>query len=314
MKLSHLEEFIEIARAQSISEAAKNLYLTHQALSKHLLDIEQEIGCPLFTRGVPLQLTAAGEAFLDSSAVITAEYRMMLQTINRLKSEKPGRVRVLIFDNIPFPNILASAIRNLHEKRPNISVEFQKETHISCEQALVEGKVDLGWHLEISKEANPPVPEDDRFCFTRLESFRDILQFGVSNKHPLALKRERAVTLKELSMYPIVVPTFNSKNMLPLAVEKLFTNSGLTPHFTFMPSSNLDEFHMKVSPLGVYPLPEGYCESIAVPSYFTDNITVIKPADATLFITAYCMTPKQTQNEALQPFLDEFVAAQANTE
>ena len=308
MKMSHLEEFIEIARAQSISEAAENLYLTHQALSKHLLDIEKEIGCPLVTRSTPLQLTLAGEAFLQSSAAITAEYQRMMQTIERLKAETPRRVRILTYDHILFPDILAATIRNLRAKHPNISVEFRKETRISSEEALLEDKIDLGWYVYFSEEEDFTVPDDEQFSFTSLNTPRDILRFGVSNEHPLAHRKEGTVTLEELSSYPIAVPTCNSKSMLSTATEQLFIRYGLTPRLLLVSASNLDEFHMKVSPLGIYPMPEFYDRFMKVPNIFTDSITIIEPADATFFASSYCMTRKDTENKALQPFLDELVA------
>lgn len=313
MKLSHMEEFIEIARAQSISEAAENLYLTHQALSKHLLDIEKEIGCSLVTRSTPLQLTLAGEAFLQSSATITAEYQRMMQTIERLKSESPGIVRILTYDHILFPDILAPTIRNLRVKRPNISVEFRKVTRVSSAEALLEDKIDLGWYVHFSTDENSTVHDDEQFCFISLNTPRDILRFGVSNEHPLAHRKEGTVTLEELSSYPIAVPTCNSKSMLSSAVEELYIRNGLTPRLMLVSASNLDEFHMKVSPLGIYPLPELYDRFMKVPSTFTDSITIIEPADATLFASSYCMTRRNTENKALRPFLDELAATLEST-
>lgn len=308
MKMSHLEEFIEIARAQSISEAAEKLYLTHQALSKHLLDIEKELGCSLVTRSTPLQLTLAGEAFLQSSATISAEYQRMLQTIERLKSETPGTLRILAYDHILFPDLLAPTIHNLRIKHPNISVEFRKTTWLSSAEALLEDKIDLGWYVQFDREDESPVLDDERFCFTYLKSPRDILRFGVSNEHPLAHRKEGTVTLEELSSYPIAVPTCNSKGMLSSAVEQLFIRNGLTPRLMLVSASNLDEFHMKVSPLGIYPMPELYDRFMKVPGIFTDNVTIIKPAGAAFLATSCCMTLRDTENKAVQPFLDELVA------
>lgn len=51
----------------SFSKAAEHLYLTQPALSIAIQKIENSIGMPLFDRSRrPLQLTAAGEAYIQS--------------------------------------------------------------------------------------------------------------------------------------------------------------------------------------------------------------------------------------------------------
>lgn len=56
--------FLESAREQNISRAAKKLYISPQAVSKHILRLEQELDCQLFLRmNNQLTLTPEGRLY-----------------------------------------------------------------------------------------------------------------------------------------------------------------------------------------------------------------------------------------------------------
>lgn len=61
MELKQLSYFIQIINDKSFSQAAKNLYLTQQAVSKAIRNLEEELGVPLFYRHASgLELTEYG--------------------------------------------------------------------------------------------------------------------------------------------------------------------------------------------------------------------------------------------------------------
>lgn len=51
MELRVLQYFLAVARAESITAAARDLHLTQPTLSRQLGELEKELGKPLFTRG-----------------------------------------------------------------------------------------------------------------------------------------------------------------------------------------------------------------------------------------------------------------------
>ena len=60
-----LESFIAVARSNSIREAADATSLTSSALNRRILDLEAELGAPLFERHARgTRLTSAGEIYL----------------------------------------------------------------------------------------------------------------------------------------------------------------------------------------------------------------------------------------------------------
>ena len=50
MTIEKIRYFIEVARSSSITQAAKNLYVSQPNLSKQLAQMEAECGFPLFSR------------------------------------------------------------------------------------------------------------------------------------------------------------------------------------------------------------------------------------------------------------------------
>ncbi len=51
MELRVLQYFLAVARAESITAAARDLHLTQPTLSRQLGELEKELGKPLFSRG-----------------------------------------------------------------------------------------------------------------------------------------------------------------------------------------------------------------------------------------------------------------------
>ena len=65
MNFSSMDYFVMVARERSFSRAAERLHITQQTLSAHIAKLEGELGTKLLVRSVPLELTYAGEVFLE---------------------------------------------------------------------------------------------------------------------------------------------------------------------------------------------------------------------------------------------------------
>ena len=65
MNFLNIKYFIAIAEEESISAAARKLFVSQQSLSEHLKKLENQIGVPLFNRETPLSLTVAGETYFE---------------------------------------------------------------------------------------------------------------------------------------------------------------------------------------------------------------------------------------------------------
>ena len=59
MEFKHIEYFIKASRFKSMSQAAEAMYISQQALSKCMQNLEAELGCKLFCR------TSKGSSLTD---------------------------------------------------------------------------------------------------------------------------------------------------------------------------------------------------------------------------------------------------------
>ena len=67
MHLSYLREYVVLARYMNISKASRELNMTQSNLSKHVRQIELEVGADLVSHGNRLEFTPAGLFFLDQA-------------------------------------------------------------------------------------------------------------------------------------------------------------------------------------------------------------------------------------------------------
>ena len=75
MNFLSIEYFAAVASEHSFSKAAKRLGITQQTLSANIAALERELGCTLFVRHVPLELTYAGTVFARCTWPRNARHR-----------------------------------------------------------------------------------------------------------------------------------------------------------------------------------------------------------------------------------------------
>ena len=128
MNLLPMKYFIAVAEHQSISRAAKTLYLTQQTLSAHMAGLEKELGCTLFLRRPAFRLTSEGAVFLDYCRRFLALDGAMRQTFGDLTGQPAGPLRVGISQtrsSILMPGI---ALR-CREKLPGLTLHISEATN-----------------------------------------------------------------------------------------------------------------------------------------------------------------------------------------
>src|SRR5258706_15199708 len=73
MDFRHLRAFIAVAEESSVTKAAARLHISQPPLSRHIRQLEEELGITLFVRhrqGV--RLTEAGASLLEKAKVLAA--------------------------------------------------------------------------------------------------------------------------------------------------------------------------------------------------------------------------------------------------
>src|SRR5256885_9431236 len=111
----------EVARCGSIRKAAEQLNVTSSAVNRHVLDLEEELGTPLFERrprGV--RLTSAGEVFVRYLRQQTGDVDRMTSQIEDLKGMRRGTVRIACSQALAL-DFLPREIAQFRERHPFVS-------------------------------------------------------------------------------------------------------------------------------------------------------------------------------------------------
>ena len=149
-----LRYFVVVAQTLNISKAAENLFISQQALSKHIRTLEKSLGTPLFKRSPRLSLTYMGEQFLKTAKEILMAYdRIQLEIQDYLRDDLHSEIRLAITGGRMiqlFPDVL-----------PQFSSMFP-DVHITCLQGNQRFLEEQFRHenIDLIISANPGFPDN----------------------------------------------------------------------------------------------------------------------------------------------------------
>lgn len=171
MNLDAVRTFVAAADAGRFQDAAVDLSITQQAVSKRVASLEKELGVRLFTRTARgARLTVDGRAFLPHA-------RLLLQVSERaVASVRPGR-RALRVDVIGRRLAPADLLRDFHRVRPEI--ELDVVTLPDADAAIAAVRAGM---IDASFRAVMAVPEGVRTAWVLDEP----VQLLVGPGHPFA--------------------------------------------------------------------------------------------------------------------------------
>ena len=142
MNFQSIQYFLQVARRRSFSQAAEELFITQQTLSASIASLEKELGCRLFLRHIPLELTYGGELFLQYATAYWQEYEHMNRDFAELGAGVRGRLRVGVA-SVRGRLLLPKVIHAFHELHPLVEVEMVEGKNDALLEALLEGEIDL---------------------------------------------------------------------------------------------------------------------------------------------------------------------------
>ena len=124
MTTERLEEFAILANVLSFSRAAEKLYISQPILSRHIKDLEKEIGCTLFVRDTHgVALTDEGKYFLRWVEPLLGQTDRVLSEMAGENSAREGSIRILSSEQALSTHIL-SFIRAFIGNYPGIRLSI----------------------------------------------------------------------------------------------------------------------------------------------------------------------------------------------
>lgn len=145
MNFHRLKVFYLVARLGSFSQAAEELYTSQPNVSKHVRQLEAELGASLFHRlGGSIELTDAGRVvyhYAQQMLDLTAE---MQRTLAELQGLEQGYLR-LGASSTPGLYLLPEMVAEFRRRYPGLEVSLLINNSRGVVEELLAGKLDLGF-------------------------------------------------------------------------------------------------------------------------------------------------------------------------
>jgi DNA-binding transcriptional LysR family regulator len=190
MDLNNVGIFLRVAERKSFTLAARDLRLSPSSVSKHIQELENELGATLLVRSTRrLSLTEAGEAFYERCTSAIGELDQAQSAISSLYGQPAGTLRVsaaLGFGE----TVITPLIPHFLAENPNLRLSLK----LNAERVnLVEEGMDVviraGPELDTRLEYRELVPIAHRICASPA-----FLEQHGRPEHPRDLERFNCLT------------------------------------------------------------------------------------------------------------------------
>ena len=148
LEIHQIRYFAEAAKTGSMSQAAKNLYISQQALSKGIANLEETLGGELFVRTKSgVSLTAFGQFFLARAKLVLSSVEF---AGNSLRDFSSGARRTIALGmpsecTTDFGGTLSpTKLYALQQASPNVTFEFVELRNDEIRKRLDNGTLQFG--------------------------------------------------------------------------------------------------------------------------------------------------------------------------
>lgn len=190
-----LRYFIAVGRLGSIRKAADELNVSASAIDRQILNVEAEIGMPLFERlPTGLRLTSAGEIMMAAGGRWQKSLSEVRAQIEDLRGLKRGHVEIAVIDALT-KGAIPAAIQSIQSRYPGITIDVKVTGNDQVRRMIASNEVDFGIFFD---------PESYRDITVR--AFVDVhLGFITPAGHPFGQQAEARFSACIGS--PVVVPS-----------------------------------------------------------------------------------------------------------
>jgi DNA-binding transcriptional LysR family regulator len=256
MDIKQLQYFIEVAKWNSFTRAAEQLFITQPTISKMIKNLEDELGITLFNRSrKKLILTDAGKVIYEQAKLVDKAFHNIETEMDNLLELKKGHIRIglpPIFDPTLFPKLVGS----FHEKYPAISFELMESGSKKIEEEVENHQLDIGVVV---------LPTNNN-VFEYFSFMEEDFMLIIHPEHKIAIQKE--VNLSDLREESFII--FNKDFVLHDRIISSCNQAGFDPHIISESSQWSFIEEMVACKLGVSLLPKSIC------SHLTQKVRTIK--------------------------------------
>jgi DNA-binding transcriptional LysR family regulator len=187
--------FREVARVGSIRKAASSLNVAASALNRQIINLEKQLGTPLYDR-LPggMRLTVAGDLLLRHAIDTLHDFDRVRVAIDDLKAARSGHIAIAALDSL-LVDFLPRAIDRFRVDFPAVTYSVMTAQPPEVPSMVAAGDIDMGFTFV------GQIPRSVRFMAEISAPIGVVMRAD----HPLANKL--AIDFDELSRYPVVSQT-----------------------------------------------------------------------------------------------------------
>ena len=153
MRLEQISYFLQVAETQSMTGAAKELYISQPALSKQIALLEREVGVPLFERKARgVVLTSAGRQFEKDLKNILKELENAKKNAALAGKARKQLLNVGCFDGVYTDDFLPQLFEYFQRNAPELKLILHRMSFSEGTKALKGNKIDLWLTLQLGWE------------------------------------------------------------------------------------------------------------------------------------------------------------------
>lgn len=211
MTIDQLSCFLMVAEHGSFTKAAEKLYISHSAVSKAIISLEDNLGVQLLIRSNrSVTLTPAGQLLLDRGAHLLALFQDLEERVRMMGKSAYGVLSLYV--PYLYSSDLMPVYRLMKERFPYIHLDIRPCEPLNISAAIENRHIDAGVTFSFA------VPEDNGdIGFMRLQ--KDYFYAVVPEGHPFA-GRESVLTQEVLSQ-PLVCPPVLMTDAEPTVLSRI---------------------------------------------------------------------------------------------
>jgi len=191
--LNSLMVFHEVAKHQSFSKAAEDLFISQPAVTKHIRNLELKMGMGLILRGRGgFALTEAGKMLFKYTQKIFFHLMEIEDALGRFQKDQRGLLKIGTTESYS-TCLMPRLLSGFQTTFPSIKIALDVGNSEEIERSLSTYRNDLAV-IGVTKVSRK---------FESIPFLREELVLIVSRDHPLS--KRRSVSLRELEGYPLII-------------------------------------------------------------------------------------------------------------
>lgn len=228
MTTQQLTYFIALAEKLNYTSVVNAFYISQPTLSRQIINLENELGVPLFVRAKNrIELTAEGKKFYDGLVPIHKNFSDLVTEIQDSHLQKKNSLSIGIMNDQLVSNLLLLALNMLTQSNPQIKYYFFRESRDKLWNGFLSGTYDI---INVISFPQDNVTYDMDFLVLDIERPCIAIKKGLEPEMPFIIDKKNLYYL--LEKYVLFLAWFDAYSSVdPLELLRMKHRLNLKTNF-----------------------------------------------------------------------------------